>query len=79
VHYPRSGGARAAAVVAANATFPAVLLVVGGYPDPDPDDRPDLGAACDQAGTGSGLSISVAAVALTGNRVTRVAQELCFV
>ena len=44
MHYPRSGGARAAAVVAANATFPAVLLVVGGYPDPDPDDRPDLGA-----------------------------------
>jgi hypothetical protein len=34
VHYLRPGGARAAAVVAANATFPAVLLVVDGYPDP---------------------------------------------
>lgn len=44
MHYLRSAGARAAAVVAANATFPAVLLVVGGYPDPDPDGRPDLGA-----------------------------------
>jgi hypothetical protein len=44
VHYLRSGGARAAAVVAANAAFPAVLLVVDGYPDPDPDGRPDLGA-----------------------------------
>ena len=44
MHYLRSGGARAAAVVAANATFPAVLLVVDGYPDPDPDGRPDLGA-----------------------------------
>lgn len=34
VHYPRSGGARAAAVVAADATFPAVLLVADGYPTP---------------------------------------------
>jgi hypothetical protein len=44
VHYLRPGGARAAAVVAANATFPAVLLAVDGYPDPDPDGCPDLGA-----------------------------------
>ena len=44
MHYLRPGGARAAAVVAANATFPAVLLAVDGYPDPDPDGRPDLGA-----------------------------------
>jgi hypothetical protein len=38
-HYPRSGGARAAAVAAADGTFPAVPLGVDGYPDPDPDDR----------------------------------------
>ena len=30
-HYPRSGGARAAA---ADGTFPAVLLVANGYPTP---------------------------------------------
>jgi hypothetical protein len=34
VHYPRSGGALAAAVAAADATFPAVLPVADGYPPP---------------------------------------------